>query len=532
MRMGRQGLQRAGVRARVWSREPARAWSGERARAERPNCWRPLRLGACWRPLRLGAGLGLSLGAGLVPLSALVLVVGVASAGAATLPVRMATPQALVTSASASPSVLPASGGVVTVTGTVEHAATCQLELLSTQGFPVVYSRNPRSCAAGTFSAQVVVGPNPTLVPRTVAFALVAANSRSSYSGRFYLRLMPSPHALVTSASASPSLVPASGGVATVSGTVEHATTCQLKLLTPQGFPVVYSHGPKSCTGGTFTAKVVVGPNPTSTKKVVGFALVASNEASSFSGKFFLALEGAPAPPPPGSPPQTTTVPATGAGVSLTVSDSSNWSGYAAMSGPYSEVKGTFTVPAIVSGAPVDTQVSQWVGLDGTSQADPSLIQAGVDEYPDTQSPNGYDVQAWWEILPAAETNITSLQVRAGDQVTVTIWQVSSGMWKINVTDDTNGQSFTTPGEAYHGPGTSAEWIVEATTECQLRCRTALLAPFRPAVSFSDLGMTGPKATSIDDIVLMQGVTNVATPSPLVAGAFQVSYTGPPPNNF
>src|SRR5579875_2217703 len=429
--MGRQGLQRAGVRARVWSREPARAWSGERARAERPNCWRPLRLGACWRPLRLGAGLGLSLGAGLVPLSALVLVVGVASAGAATLPVRMATPQALVTSASASPSVLPASGGVVTVTGTVEHA-----------------------------------------------------------------------------------------------------TTCQLKLLTPQGFPVVYSHGPKSCTGGTFTAKVVVGPNPTSTKKVVGFALVASNEASSFSGKFFLALEGAPAPPPPGSPPQTTTVPATGAGVSLTVSDSSNWSGYAAMSGPYSEVKGTFTVPAIVSGAPVDTQVSQWVGLDGTSQADPSLIQAGVDEYPDTQSPNGYDVQAWWEILPAAETNITSLQVRAGDQVTVTIWQVSSGMWKINVTDDTNGQSFTTPGEAYHGPGTSAEWIVEATTECQLRCRTALLAPFRPAVSFSDLGMTGPKATSIDDIVLMQGVTNVATPSPLVAGAFQVSYTGPPPNNF
>jgi hypothetical protein len=421
---------------------------------------------------------------------------------------------------------------VSTVTGTVEHATTCQLELLSSQGFPVVYSHNPRDCAGGTFSAKVAVGPNPTLAPRTIAFALVASNARSSYSGRFYLRLLPAPQALVTSASASPSVVPASGGVSTVTGTVEHATTCQLELLSSQGFPVVYSHNPRDCAGGTFSAKVVVGPNPTRARRVIAFALVASNQASSFSGKLFLALEGAAPAPPPGAPPQTTTVPATGSGVSLTVSDSSNWSGYAAMSGPYSEVKGTFTVPAIVSGAPPDTQVSEWVGLDGTSQSDPSLIQAGVDEYPDPQSPNGYDVQAWWEILPAAETNISTLQVRAGDQVSVTIWQVSSGTWKINVTDDTNGQSFTTPGEVYHGPGASAEWVVEATTECQLRCRTALLAPYTPPVSFSDLGMTGPKPTSIDDIVLMQGVTNVATPSPLVAGAFQVSYTGPPPNNF
>jgi hypothetical protein len=439
---------------------------------------------------------------------------------------------ALVTSASASPPLLPASGGVAMVTGTVANATTCQLELLSTQGFPVVYSRNPRNCAGGGFTAKVVIGPNPTLVPRTIAFALVAANARSSYAGRFYLRLLPAPHALVTSASASPPLLPASGGVAMVTGTVANATTCQLELFSTQGFPVVYSRNPRNCAGGTFTAKVVIGPNPTRAKRVVAFALVASNLASSFAGKFFVALEGAQPLPPPGAPPQTTTVPSTGAGVPLTVSDSSNWSGYAVAGGPYSEVRGTFTVPSIVSGAPLNAQVSQWVGLDGTSNADPSLIQAGVNESPDPQSASGYDVQAWWEILPASETDIATIGVRAGDEVTVTIWQVSAGTWKINVTDDTNGESFTTPDEAYHGPGSSAEWIVEATTECQLRCRTASLAPYTPPVSFTDLGMTGPKPTSIDEIVLMQGVSDVATPSPLSAGAFRVSYTGPPPNNF
>jgi hypothetical protein len=444
------------------------------------------------------------------------------------------SPRALVTLASASPASLPVTGGTVTVSGTVKHATSCQLRLLSSQSFPVVYSHNPRSCAGGTFSAKVTVGPNPTSAARTVSFALVATNGTSSFAGRFYILLQPTPRALVTSASASPSLVPATGGTVTVSGTVEHATSCQLRLLSSQSFPVVYSHNPRSCAGGTFSAKVTVGPNPTKLRRLVAFALVASNQASSFPGRFYITLAPASAPAPgSGAPPETTTVPSAAPPVSLSVTDSSNWSGYAAMGGPYTEVKGTFTVPGLASGAPQRTQVSQWVGLDGTSQADPSLIQAGVNESPDPQSPTGYDVQPWWEILPAAETNI-NMTVDAGDKVTVTIWQVSAAAWRINLTDDTNGASFTTPAEAYSGPGKSVEWIVEATTECptQSSCHTAALAPFTPAVSFSGLGMSGPQATSLDDIVLMQGVEDVATPTPLSAGGFSVSYTGPPPNNF
>ena len=63
------------------------------------------------------------------------------------------------------------------VTGTVKHAASCQLELLSRQSFPVVYSHNPTTaCRNGSYSAHVTIGANPSAVKRTVAFALVARN--------------------------------------------------------------------------------------------------------------------------------------------------------------------------------------------------------------------------------------------------------------------------------------------------------------------------------------------------------------------
>jgi hypothetical protein len=105
------------------------------------------------------------------------------------------------------------------------------------------------------------------------------------------------------------------------------------------------------------------------------------------------------------------------------------------------------------------------------------------------------------------------VNVKPGDEVTVTIWQLSGTTWAINLTDDTDNQSFTTPPEPYSGPGSSAEWIVEATTECRARCRTVALAPYSPPVVFSGLGMTGPHP-------------QVSTPSALSTAGFTVTYTG------
>ena len=88
-----------------------------------------------------------------------------------------AAPEVL--SAYATPSALGPSGGTVTVTGRVKNARSCQLELLSRQSFPVVYSHNPTTaCQNGTFSARVLIGANPSPVKRTVAFALVARDGQ------------------------------------------------------------------------------------------------------------------------------------------------------------------------------------------------------------------------------------------------------------------------------------------------------------------------------------------------------------------
>jgi hypothetical protein len=225
------------------------------------------------------------------------------------------------------------------------------------------------------------------------------------------------------------------------------------------------------------------------------------------------------------SAPPTTTTPGTSPSPPTADVESSNWSGYSSVGGPYTVVKGTFTVPAPVAGTSPRAQVAEWVGVDGTSGSDPSLIQAGVDEQADPQSPGGLDVSPWWEILPATATPITTVPVSPGDSVTVTIWQVSGATWEINLVDDTTGKGFITPPEHYTGPGSTAEWVVEATTECRYKCRTSPLAPYRPAVSFTDLGMAGPQK-SLDEITMVQGPGTVSTPSPMGPDGFSVTYTG------
>ncbi len=335
------------------------------------------------------------------------------------------------------------------------------------------------------------------------------------------------PSPVVLSARAAPAELPAAGGTVTVAARVDHAATCQLRLLSRQDFAVVYSHDPKTCAGGAYSARATIGPNPTAVPRTVAFALVARDGASAFTARFYVLLaRGAPGQTTTSPPaPATTTAPGAGPSVPIGTVQSSNWSGYSAAGGPYTVVKGTFTVPTPVAGTPSRDQVAEWVGVDGTSASDPSLIQAGVDEHTDPANPAGLIVEPWWEILPATATPITSVPVNAGDQVTVTIWQISGTSWEISLVDDTTGKGFTTPPEQYTGPGSTAEWVVEATTLCRAQCRTAPLAPYSPPVTFSDLGTTGP-VTSLEEIAMIQGPGDVSTPSTIGPNGFKVTYTG------
>jgi hypothetical protein len=177
----------------------------------------------------------------------------------------------------------------------------------------------------------------------------------------------------------------------------------------------------------------------------------------------------------------------TAAGASTPCWASSNWSGYAvsqtspsglpcvpASGKTYGAVSGTWTVPAVNGGGRQSTYSAAWTGIDGFTNS--SLIQAGTEQ---DVIKGAAHYAAWWEILPAPETVIPSITVQPGDSITVSIAQVAGTTWKITLTD--NGQPghpaqqpFTT-NQTYTGPGTSAEWILEAP---QVGGRIATLAPY------------------------------------------------------
>jgi hypothetical protein len=144
---------------------------------------------------------------------------------------------------------------------------------------------------------------------------------------------------------------------------------------------------------------------------------------------------------------------------------SRNWSGYAITGGKkaklkYTSVGGTWTVPTVTGSDNDSAQYSAtWVGIDGFLPHDQHLIQAGTEEDWIDGSPF---YQAWWEILPAPETPITTITVHPGDTMDVSITRDGSD-WTIAVTDTSTGRSFTTD-QTYQGPLSSAEWIQEAPT--------------------------------------------------------------------
>ena len=101
---------------------------------------------------------------------------------------------------------------------------------------------------------------------------------------------------------------------------------------------------------------------------------------------------------------------------SVSHDQSGNWSGYIELDGPFTSVTGTFSVPSLLPHIATSDLMAEWVGIDGGTGG-VSLIQAGFNETPDPNDPNnpaGFVIQPWWEILPAAETYISSVTIRPG----------------------------------------------------------------------------------------------------------------------
>jgi hypothetical protein len=93
----------------------------------------------------------------------------------------------------------------------------------------------------------VTIGANENTIRRTIAFALIASNASSSFTGYVYIDLASLPAPAILSVGAVPQQLGPHGGTTRVSASIEHAKTCQLHLLSQQAFNVVYATNLRPC---------------------------------------------------------------------------------------------------------------------------------------------------------------------------------------------------------------------------------------------------------------------------------------------
>jgi opacity protein-like surface antigen len=202
--------------------------------------------------------------------------------------------------------------------------------------------------------------------------------------------------------------------------------------------------------------------------------------------------------------------------------DSLNWSGYAVTptGGGITAVSSTFTVPS--AGLVPPGFAATWTGIGGYNTSD--LIQAGASEQSAPSNPLlGDQYYAWYELLPASETQITgctpdaNCTVTPGDNMTVSIGQVSGNTWSISITDA--GKWSWSKDVSYASSESSGEWILEAPTlVAQTLLANVGTVRFGPTSTYTVGGVTHTIAEGDPtQIFLSPGVVNEATPSALAS---------------
>jgi hypothetical protein len=155
---------------------------------------------------------------------------------------------------------------------------------------------------------------------------------------------------------------------------------------------------------------------------------------------------------------------------------SGNWFGYnqgtlEQGSKLFNSISGQWTVPTATQHTAGQAEASSdWIGIGGgcidagCTATDSTLIQTGTEQDVSASGQASYD--AWYELVPAPELQITSMTVHPGDRMSASVAEVvnNSNAWKITIQDLTNGQSFTTT-VPYSSTHATAEWIEETPLE-------------------------------------------------------------------
>jgi hypothetical protein len=134
---------------------------------------------------------------------------------------------------------------------------------------------------------------------------------------------------------------------------------------------------------------------------------------------------------------------------------SNNWSGYAVIGSDFTQVRGSWIVPAVDCSGAANSSVSFWVGIDGWSSS--TVEQTGTDSDCDGLTPTYY---AWYQFYPRLGVTIASVSVKPGDQMSASVYYDGAKFF-IEMTNQSTGESYGTSWEVPGAERNSAEWIAE-----------------------------------------------------------------------
>jgi Peptidase A4 family len=200
----------------------------------------------------------------------------------------------------------------------------------------------------------------------------------------------------------------------------------------------------------------------------------------------------------------------------ISQSTSSNWSGYSAVNGRYTNVSANWTQPT-ASCTSATTYSSFWVGLDGDGSN--TVEQTGTSADCSGGVARYY---AWYEMYPKFPVNL-SLAIRPLDSLSGSVTTDGSGRFTLTIRNNTTGQSFTTTQRLKHASLASAEAIAEAPSGSG---GVLPLTNFG-TVSFSSTTVNGQPIGSFnpDKIDMVSGSTVKAQTSSLSGGtSFSVAW--------
>lgn len=157
---------------------------------------------------------------------------------------------------------------------------------------------------------------------------------------------------------------------------------------------------------------------------------------------------------------------------------STNWAGYAVHRAGVSfrHVSATWIQPGATCSGGEPSYSSVWVGLGGYSPTSNALEQIGT-ELDCTASGKAVS-SAWYELVPAPSKTV-SLAVRPGDAMHASV-SVTGHRVVVELDNLTTHQRFRKTLHTQAIDVSSAEWIVEAPSECisQYTCQALPLADF------------------------------------------------------